>query len=261
MSHTAGYPAWQPYWDRMRNSLSSETLFEIPISERQREMKKMIMSETLEVQPGKRALYSDISFLLLGFILEEVMKLPLDIAVKRTLWGPMGLINSSYARTSHSAGDAAGFKMNQNVAPTEDCSWRKSVTKGQVHDDNCWAMGGYGGHAGAFGNLRDLLWFARELMGGFLSHEILKKMWTPVSQPPNCERTLGWDTPSQNSMTGKYFSPWSVGHWGFTGTSLWVDLEKQTAVVLLTNRVHPNRENIKIRKFRPMFHDTLLEQA
>jgi CubicO group peptidase (beta-lactamase class C family) len=119
-------------------------------------------------------------------------------------------------------------------------------------------MGGYGGHAGAFGTIRDVLHFARGLMTGFLSSPVLDAAWTRVQNPPGCDRTLGWDTPSgPTSSAGGHFSEQSVGHLGFTGTSLWIDPKAQLAVVLLSNRVHPSRDNLKIRTFRPQFHDAI----
>ena len=124
----------------------------------------------------------------------------------------------------------------ENVAATEESAWRGGLLQGQVHDDNCWAMGGYGGHAGAFGTIRDVLQFARALYpigerGGFLTSLTLKAAWSPVLHPPGCSRTLGWDMPSgQEPSAGRYFSSKSVGHLGFTGTSLWIDPEAGLAV-------------------------------
>jgi serine-type D-Ala-D-Ala carboxypeptidase len=109
-----------------------------------------------------------------------------------------------------------------------------------------------------FANAEDVLRFARALYSGFLSREILVRMWTRFHPPEKCDRTLGWDTPSkEGSRVGAEFSRQSVGHWGYTGTSLWIDLEANLAVTLLTNRVHPSRENEKILQIRPQFHDAL----
>ena len=135
------------------------------------------------------------------------------------------------------------------------------MLQGQVHDDNCWAMGGYAGHAGVFGCAEDVLRFAARLLGGFFPKEILGALWTRVALPVGCERTLGWDTPSGLlSSAGKKASARMVGHLGFTGTSLWIDPVEGWAVTLLSNRVHPSRDNQKIRSFRPVFHDTLAEE-
>src|SRR5690606_14362116 len=111
--------------------------------------------------------------------------------------------------------------------------------QGQVHDDNCWAMGGFGGHAGVFGDARSVLSLVRGLFeGSYLSREILETMWRRVPEPAGCDRTLGWDTPSGSApSSGARFSRRSVGHLGYTGTSLWIDLDREVAVTLLTNRV------------------------
>lgn len=165
----------------------------------------------------------------------------------------MGVQDAFYARVDRSV-EKGRLDL---VAATEESVWRGGVLQGQVHDDNCWAMGGYGGHAGAFGSVQDVLHFSKMLMGGFLSRETLNVTWTRVSRPLGCERTLGWDTPSVGSSAGQCFSKNSVGHLGYTGTSLWIDLDAELAVCLLTNRVHPIRENEKIKTFRPRFHDAI----
>jgi CubicO group peptidase (beta-lactamase class C family) len=256
LSHTAGFIAWEPYWEKLRQIFAPDELTEISVSRRQAEMRKLIFSVQPQAKPGEQMVYSDVSFLLLGFILEEITRMPLDRAVSHWVWRPMGLQQSYYSRVTQPAQAA----IQEGVAATELCPWRGGVLQGQVHDDNCWAMGGYGGHAGAFGTAQDVLHFARGLMKGFLSQSTLNAMWTRVAEPPQCSRTLGWDTPSgEVSSAGTRFSTHSVGHLGFTGTSLWMDLEADLAVVLLSNRVHPSRENMKIRAFRPKFHDAIRE--
>jgi CubicO group peptidase (beta-lactamase class C family) len=253
LSHTAGLPAWDPLWEKMRKRFGDD-LYKISIEERQAEMRKMVMGIQAEARPGERALYSDICFLLMGFALEEVTGMPLDQAVSTLVWPALGLESAFYRRVTQSV--KAG-RMDK-VAATEDCPWRKGVLQGQVHDDNCWTMGGYAGHAGVFATASDLLRFASKLMDGFFSPSTTAAMWTRMSEPLGCGRTPGWDTPSgEGSSVGRYFSPKTVGHLGFTGTSLWIDLEEELAVVLLSNRVHPTRANEKIKTFRPVFHDAI----
>jgi CubicO group peptidase (beta-lactamase class C family) len=255
LSHTAGYPAWAPLWERVRDHFAPIPLEEIPIAERQHAMRELVFAAQPEVGVGERALYSDFSFLLLGFVLEEVVRAPLDRAVERYVWGPMGIKRSFYRRTVKNPASRL-----EQVAVTELSPWHQTVLQGQVHDENCWSMGGYAGHAGAFGPVEDLMIFSRALFDGFLSREVLRAMWTRVSQPPGCSRTLGWDTVSgEGSSAGKYFSPDAVGHLGFTGTSLWIDPRAGLAVALLSNRVHPTRDNIAIRTFRPLFHNSVRE--
>lgn len=256
LSHTAGYAAWAPFWERMRERFAPTPVEKISISQRQAQLREWVLAVSPEAPVDTRALYSDISFLLLGFILEEVTKMPLDKAVKHFVWEPMGIERSYYVHVTKNA----AHQRDESVAATEDSPWRGGVLQGQVHDDNCWSAGGYAGHAGAFGDARDLLHFSRRLLSGFLSPRVLEAMWTRVTLPPGCERTLGWDTPAEkNSLLGELMSRRSVGHWGFTGTSLWIDPHARFAVTLLSNRVHPTRENMKIKDFRPRFHDALIQ--
>jgi CubicO group peptidase (beta-lactamase class C family) len=253
LSHTAGFAAWEPYYQKVQGAFGKD-LWKISVADRQAAMRKLIFAVSPEVRVETRAVYSDISFLLLGFLLEEVTQMPLDRAVSTLLWGPLGIENSFYQRVTQSVIRGR----DEEIAATEDCPWRGGVLQGQVHDDNCWAMGGYAGHAGVFGDVRDLLHFSRRMLGGFLSRSVLQAAWTRVSKPAGCERTLGWDTPSGEApAASELFSKASVGHLGFTGTSLWIDPQAEVVVALLTNRVHPSRENIRIRAFRPVMHRAL----
>ncbi|MBC7692771.1 MAG: beta-lactamase family protein [Methylotenera sp.] len=254
LSHTAGIPAWFPLFEKIRAHYPLKSIHQVPVSERQKLMRKLVTDIPPEHPVGKVAVYSDLSFLLLGFALEEATGMPLDRAVMDFVFRPMGLATAHYVRTTQSVESAR----NPRVAATEDCPWRGGVVQGQVHDDNCWAMGGYAGHAGAFADAADVLKFSVALMKGFVSPCTLHKLWTRVDEPVGCDRTLGWDTPSgsEPSFT-KRFSPLSVGHLGFTGTSLWIDPDRQLAVTLLSNRVHPTRENTLIKAFRGRFHEAL----
>lgn len=259
LSHTAGLNWWEPFWEKLKDQFAPRSLSEISISTRQSAMRRLVMACSPKSSPGERVEYSDLSFLLLGFALEEVTRMPLDQAVRRFLWKPMGLLDQGdspyYFRTTQSP-----TRIIESVAATEFSPWHQTVLQGQVHDENCWAMGGYAGHAGVFARAEHLLRFSKTLLEGFLSKKTLTQMWSKVSRPEGCGRTRGWDTPSaQGSSAGRYFSTESVGHLGFAGTSLWIDPQAKLAVTLLTNRVHPSRENIKIRTFRPLLHDAVRE--
>ncbi|MEO5970455.1 MAG: serine hydrolase domain-containing protein [Bdellovibrionia bacterium] len=258
LSHTAGLAAWAPFWKTLWEQFAPIPLWQVSVQDRQIAMKKLVFAVPPESPPGERCVYSDLSFLILGFALEELTHLPLDQAVRKWVWDPMGIRGAKYFHTNLDISRAMSQGIRLEYAATEDCSTRGGVLQGQVHDDNCWAMGGFAGHAGAFGQASDVLQYARGLFQGFLSPQTLQAMWTKVSKPLGCERTLGWDTPSANaSSVGTKFSPASVGHLGFTGTSLWIDLEAELAVTLLSNRVHPSRENTHIKNFRPRFHDAI----
>jgi len=152
------------------------------------------------------------------------------------------------------------------IAPTENCPWRKKILCGEVHDDNAYAMGGVAGHAGLFSSARDLhtllVRMNRCLHGkdGFLPQSLVREFLTKDESAAHSNFALGWDTPSPDaSASGSLFSSRSVGHLGFTGCSIWWDLEKDCHVILLTNRVHPSRKNEKIRDFRPRIHDQIMK--
>lgn len=265
LAHTSGLPAWMPLWERMRDRFAPAALPEVSVKERQRFMRELVFAAPLEARPGERAVYSDLSFLTLGFALEEATAMPLDRAVRSLVWDAMGIEGAAYVRTD---GRGPPTRIARDVAATEESPWRGGpggYMQGEVHDENCWAMGGYAGHAGAFGRARDVLHFASRLMEGFLTDATMRRAWSRVGPPfgpAGCERTLGWDTPSgPSSSAGSLFSTGTVGHLGFTGTSLWIDPEAGLAIVLLSNRVHPSRENTKIRELRPRFHTEIRREA
>jgi CubicO group peptidase (beta-lactamase class C family) len=152
------------------------------------------------------------------------------------------------------------------IAPTElDSNFRKRLVQGEVHDENAFAMGGVSGHAGLFSTAPDLAAFCQMLLnGGVYAHQrILRRatiaQFTTPQKLSNGARTLGWMVPTENSSSGHYFSAHSFGHTGFTGTSIWIDPDRQLFVVLLTNRVNPTRENQKIAQVRPALHDAVMQ--
>ena len=231
-----------------------------------------VRREPLEAPPGLRAVYSDLGFILLGEIVEAVAGERLDRVCAERVFGPVdvdGLLFVDLADGRHSPG-APGLVESSDTpvefAATAFCPWRRRVLLGEVDDDNAYAMGGIAGHAGLFGRARDVdrLACAVERAGrgeiDWLSPAIVERMWTLDATVPGSTRTAGWDTPSpQGSSSGTRMSPRTVGHLGFTGTSLWFDLERRLSVLLLTNRVHPSRENDKLKAFRPLVHDLVLE--
>ncbi len=248
LSHTAGLVWWIPLWERLR---------EVPVAERRALARKLVLDIAPEHRPGERAVYSDVSFWILGYALEEAAGMPFGEAVETLVWDRLGLDGLHFRPVDRPVASAR----DERVAATEDSAWRGGVLQGQVHDDNCWAMGGVAPHAGAFGTVTDVLGFARALFEGGFSRETLARSWARVAPPvgpAGCERTPGWDTPSgSNPSSGSRFSKRAVGHLGFTGTSLWIDPDARLAVTLLSNRVHPTRENQLIREFRPKLHDVI----
>jgi CubicO group peptidase (beta-lactamase class C family) len=200
----------------------------------------LIDARPLRAPPGTRTEYSDWDLVLLQAVVERVTGRPLDAFLADRLFLRLGLRETGFRPAP---------ALLPRIAATERTPER-GLIRGEVHDPNAWALGGVAGHAGLFASARDLAVFAQMLLNGgeyggtrYLRPETLAR-WT-APQGPGSSRALGWDTPSGASSAGHFFSPRSFGHTGYTGTSLWVDPERGTFVVLLTNRVNPTAANQK----------------
>ncbi len=261
LDHSSGLAAWRPYYEGVRSVEGGAWL---ATAKGQEAVRRMVMAETPEAPPGLRALYSDLNFILLDAILERLNGVPADILFSEWLAGPLGLANLFFVDLKSPA-RATGARQGRVFAATERCLWRGRTLVGEVHDDNAYAMGGVSGHAGLFGAIHDVAavadaWLASFLgRGGPFERRLVERFWRR-SEVPDSTRTLGFDTPSPHaSQAGGRFGPRTVGHLGFTGTSLWIDPDRELIVVLLTNRVHPTRENDAIRRFRPGLHERVAE--
>ena len=215
------------------------------------------MAEPLIRKPGSQTKYSDLGFILLGHMVETLTGKTLGAFAQERIFSPLGM-HSSFFRPPQS--------LRARIAPTElDASFRRRLIRGEVHDENAWALGGVAGHAGLFSTAVDIAVFAQMLLnGGIYGHRRLLARstvaeFTAHRSTGGSARTLGWDVPTAPSSSGRYFSPRSFGHTGFTGTSLWVDPDRKLFVVLLTNRVNPARSNEMIRQVRPAVHDAIFE--
>ena len=204
---------------------------------------------------GGKAVYSDIGYMILGRYLERALGASLDDLFGRVReWA--GLTDTRYGVLAQDMG---------RVAPTEDCPERGGVIRGAVHDPNCWRLGGVCGHAGLFGTASEVARWAQGLLNAYdgdgpVGQQVIRTLWsTSASRAPTTWR-LGWDTPSPGgrSLAGRHFGPASVGHYGFTGTSVWTEPNRVWVVVLLSNRVHPRVvEPPPLKRFRPVFHDAV----
>lgn len=258
LSHSAGFKAWAPIWQELVQDWGGH-LPEVLVGVRQAEFRARVMREELEVAPGMRTLYSDFSFLVLGFVLEHLHGAALDRIWRREMPG----IGAGFRRVHRPAG--AAQPRDSRVAATEDVAWRGGVLQGEVHDENCWSMGGFAGHAGLFGTMQDLWEVSRRIFDSrFLDDALRARMFAPVRlEAPGASgpvRTLGWDLPSgPDSSAGPTLSSHRgvVGHLGFTGTSLWIDTQSGFGFALLTGRVHLGREHIGIRTLRPRIHEAM----
>ena len=216
-----------------------------------------IAGTELAVARRERAIYSDLGVLLLGEILERGSDRGLAEMVQDEILDPLGLADTGYLPME---------SLRERIAPTEFDSWRGRLPHGEVHDENTLALGGIAPHAGLFGTARDVAVFGQAMLNGgvygerrLADSETVALFTRRAELVPGSSRALGWDTPSDPSSAGRYFSARSFGHTGFTGTSLWIDPELDLIVVLLTNRVHPTRENIAIRRLRPVVHDAVVQ--
>jgi serine-type D-Ala-D-Ala carboxypeptidase len=260
LDHSSGLPAWKPYYEEVR-AAGDDFLAGV----KGREMvRRRVAEEIPEARPGDRTLYSDLNFILLDWILERVNGRPADQLFAEWLAGPLSLPGLFFVDlTSAAAADRA--RAGRYFAATECCPWRGRTLCGEVHDDNTYAAGGIGGQAGLFGTIRDVGGLAEAWLDsclrseGIFAQELVRLFWRKASLPGST-RTLGFDTPSPaGSQAGCGFGPGTVGHLGFTGTSLWIDPDRELIVVLLTNRIHPTRANEAIRQFRPALHDRVVE--
>lgn len=264
LANTSGLPAWRPFWkDILR--IEREGRINFTASRGAKEfVYEAIHREKAEAPAGARTLYSDLGFMLLGAAIEEVNGTSLDRYCHERIYKPLGLRATSYV-------DLSVLRTRRlepiadMIAPTERCPWRKRVLCGEVHDDNAFAMGGVAGHAGLFSSARDLDRIAtvlRECYDGqslFLPASIVREFWRRDDPVGSSTWALGWDTPAmRDSTAGIELSRNAVGHVGFTGTSIWIDLDRALHIIVLSNRVHPTRDNDKIREFRPVIHDLIV---
>ena len=255
LSHSAGLVDWKPFYLE---------LTKYPVEQRKSVVRRLIMEEPLYGEPQTVSLYSDLGFMLLEWIAEIITGQDLSSFLEATFYNPLGLKTFYLDNITADAGSKKGL-----YAATEYCPWRKEIMQGHVHDENAYALGGYSGHAGLFGAAPDIFALTTVLIKiyqGYRSEpvrpETVRTFLSRQGVVPESTYALGWDTPSENnSSSGNYFSPNSVGHTGFTGTSVWIDLQRNITVLFLTNRIHPNRSNEKIRDFRPKLHDLIMRES
>ncbi len=239
LAHSSGLPAYEKLF--LRASARAELL-------------SAAFATPLAADPGAKAEYSDIGFIILGVALERIADETLDRFCQREVFGPLGM-----ARTEFNP--PPGWR--SSIPPTvDDQFFRKRLIQGEVQDENASVLGGVAGHAGLFATAEDVAIFANAMLGGgrpILRPETLALFTRRETSPAGTSRALGWDTPSSPSQSGKYFPTNSFGHLGYTGTSLWIDPERQLSVTLLTNRTWPVCSNQAIKEVRPIFHDAVIE--
>jgi CubicO group peptidase (beta-lactamase class C family) len=218
-----------------------------------------ICRSALVHEPGSAAVYGDLDFIVLGAVVEAVSGQPLDQLCHERIFAPLGMHATRFLR------EPAPEAERRRFAATENCPWRGRIVWGEVHDPNAAAMGGVAGHAGLFAPVDDVMRFGTALLDVWhgrslaLPRERLVEFAARQSLPPGSDWALGWDTPTAGgSSSGRYFSPQSIGHLGFTGTSLWIDFDAQAVVVMLTNRIHLVAKKSKFT-LRAEIHDLVRE--
>jgi CubicO group peptidase (beta-lactamase class C family) len=220
------------------------------------EFQRTIATLPLEYPPRTTSIYSDLAFILLAFIIEDVGEAPLAARFD-TLLSQMGIVDRLQFNPPR--------QWRRETAPTEVDAWRGRVLVGEVHDENTWALGGVSGHAGLFGTCAAVGAYARHLLQvlagrtGVIARATLATFVARRDDVPGSSRALAWDTMLPTSSCGTRMSQTAFGHTGFTGTSLWIDPERGMYVVLLTNRVHPSRSNERIKQVRPAVHDAVVD--
>lgn len=258
LTHSAGLPGWRPLHERLEANGSVPGRAE-PAALRLAVL-RLIRDEPLVYERGVRSLYSDLGFILLGLVVEHAGGMLLDEYFARSVAEPLGARPLLFT-------PAAVPIDRSRIAPTEWAEGRGRLLCGEVHDDNAAAMGGVAGHAGLFGTAEAVLavsgaWLqARCGQTSMLDRELVRQFTGRQPHVPQSSWALGWDTPTEPSSSGRYFSPESFGHLGYTGTSLWIDPRRELEVVLLSNRVHPSHRNEKIREFRPVIHDLVYREC
>ncbi|MCK4965720.1 serine hydrolase [bacterium] len=239
LSHSSGLPSYREYF--RKSKLKQDVI-------------NHILNEPLEYKTNSD--YSDLGFILLGYIIERITNSSLADFCEKNIFKPLNM-NSTFYRPPR--------ELWEKIPPTEKCSWRKKTIQGEVHDENSYAMGGIAGHAGLFSNAGNIAKYCRMILDEgvykgkqIIKRETIKKFTTRVEGIKNCKWGLGWRMfMGKDDVIGNTLSPESFGHLGYTGTSLWIDPEKNLFAILLTNRVHPTRENKKITAFRPLLHDEI----
>jgi CubicO group peptidase (beta-lactamase class C family) len=202
---------------------------------------RVALSQGERVKPGTKVIYSDVGFIVLGQIIEDLAGKKLDVLARERIFEPLGMRDTSFNPDP---------SLLPRIAPTG------KSTRGSVHDPTAAAMGGVAGHAGLFSTALDLAIFCRTMLRPDKTIELFTRVDERVA---GSTRALGWDTPlGENSAAGRYFSKGSFGHTGFTGTSMWIDPNRKLYVIFLTNRVFPNSANIQIRDIRPKLHDAVM---
>jgi beta-N-acetylhexosaminidase len=251
LTHASGLPAWRPLFREVTTRQEALALAD---------------STPLVSMPGTADVYSDLGVIVLTQAIEALYHQRLDSLLEQRVFQPLAMTSTRYLPPA---------SWRDRIAPTELDPWRGRVLRGEVHDENAALMDGVSGHAGLFGSAEDLLTFAEWLLGEYSDRPTASPAVHPSARPtvrpsiireftrrqnlvPGSSRALGWDAPTPGGSAGTMLSPSSFGHTGFTGTSLWIDPEHRVAIVLLSNRVNPTRDNTRWTPVRGAIADLVM---
>jgi CubicO group peptidase (beta-lactamase class C family) len=264
LTHSSGLRPWRGFHEPLleRERRTGERWIGTPAA-REWVLERVLRSGLVHA-PGSAAVYGDLDFIVLGALVEAVSGQRLDRVCAERLFGPLGLAGMRFVPLSPE-GRGVPEAERRRFAATENCPWRGRILWGEVHDPNAAAMGGVAGHAGLFARADDVMRQAEILLdvwhgrSDLLPRELVRRFFTRQDLPPGSDWALGWDTPTPGkSASGRYFSKSSVGHLGFTGTSLWIDLDQEAIVVMLTNRIHLVAKRSRF-ELRAQVHDLVME--
>ncbi len=268
LTHSSGLRPWRAFHENLiqKERKTGERLLGTP--EGRAWILDRVLRSGLVHDPGQAAVYGDLDFIVLGAVVEEVTKQPFDAFCAERIFAPLGMNDTRFLPVPEDGRDpspALPQNWRRRIAASENCPWRGRILWGEVHDPNASAMGGVAGHAGLFSTVDDVMKFAEAFLdawhgrGELLPPDLVRSFCERQRMPEDSDWALGWDTPTVgSSSSGVHFSEKSVGHLGFTGTSLWIDLDKQAVVVMLTNRVHliAKRSHFSLR---PKVHDFIID--
>ena len=261
LTHSSGLPAYEKLFQRTQSKS---------------ELMRLAIGMPLTADPGSRAEYSDVGFIVLGFALEHIAQQSLEAFSQREIFAPLGMQTATFnpaadvrkqtPPTADERIEIAGKEAatNGSSATAQEqlrSTFRNRIVQGEVQDENAYVLGGIAGHAGLFASAEDVARFGHAILSRgapILRRETIALMTLREVSPHGTTRTLGWDTPSNPSQSGRLLGPASYGHLGYTGTSLWIDPDRALTVTLLTNRTWPDCRNQKIKRIRPKVHDAIV---
>lgn len=244
LSHASGLPDWRPLYKETGTRADAFALAD---------------TTALDTLPGTRFKYSDLGAIVLTQAVEAVYHRRLDSLLAERIFVPLGMTSSRYLPPD---------SWLARVAPTENDPWRGRVLRGEVHDENAARLDGVSGHAGLFSTTADLLHFGDWLLAAsrsgstdpHIAAKTVAAFLTIQNIPAGSSRALGWDTPPGPGSSAT-LAPTSFGHTGFTGTSIWIDPTRDLVIVLLSNRVHPSRENNRMSAVRRGVADRVIRDV